>query len=331
MIPKFLMAGKEINITMKTLRLLLLLFLPTLVVSQEKIEPIKFGDMEQWLVRYIKESKLLGGKTKTLYALAPTDTIRKTAVYDFNNTCWGISNAYASPASIDKAANTTQPEKRGNGTCARLDTRIETVKVLGCIDIEVCIAGTLFLGKVLEPAKNINDPYSIINMGIPFSQKPKAIMLDLKAKVNPERKVLRATGFTKKKWFEGHDEPEIYVYLQKRWEDEKGNIYAKRIGTVRQRFDKSIPDWQNNYRMDIHYGDITGEPFFKTYMGLFPDGGQFKALNKKGKMVDIQEVGWGDKNDTPTHVILMITAGCYPAFYGMPGNALWVDNVKWVY
>jgi hypothetical protein len=188
-----------------------------------------------------------------------------------------------------------------------------------------------FLGKVLEPAKNINDPYSIINMGIPFSQKPKAIMLDLKAKVNPERKVLRATGFTKKKWFEGHDEPEIYVYLQKRWEDEKGNIYAKRIGTVRQRFDKSIPNWQNNYRMDIHYGDITGEPFFKTYMGLFPDGGQFKALNKKGKMVDIQEVGWGDKNDTPTHVILMITAGCYPAFYGMPGNALWVDNVKWVY
>ncbi|MBO7724619.1 MAG: PCMD domain-containing protein, partial [Paludibacteraceae bacterium] len=245
--------------------------------------------------------------------------------------CWGISNAYASPAGIDKGACTTQPEVRGKGTCARLDTRIETVKVLGCIDIEVCIAGTLFLGNVIEPAKNINDPYSIINMGIPFSQKPKAIMLDLKAKVNPERKVLRATGFTKKKWFEGHDEPEIYVYLQKRWEDEKGNIYAKRIGTVRQRFDKSIPDWQNNYRMDIHYGDITGEPFFKTYMGLFPDGGQFKALNKKGKMVEIQEVGWGNENDTPTHVILMITAGCYPAFYGMPGNAFWVDNVKWIF
>ncbi|MBO7316184.1 MAG: PCMD domain-containing protein, partial [Paludibacteraceae bacterium] len=202
---------------MKTLRLLALLFLPTLIVAQERIEPIKFGDMEQWLVRYIKESKLLGGKTKILYALAPTDTIRKTAVYDFNNTCWGISNAYASPASIDKAANTTQPEKRGNGTCARLDTRIEAVQVLGCIDIEVCIAGTLFLGKVLEPAKNVNDPYSIINMGIPFDQKPKAVMLDLKAKVNPERKVLRATGFSKKKWFEGHDEPEVYVYLQKRW------------------------------------------------------------------------------------------------------------------
>lgn len=42
-------------------------------MAQERIEPIPFGDMEQWLVRYIKESRLLGGKTKTLYALAPTD------------------------------------------------------------------------------------------------------------------------------------------------------------------------------------------------------------------------------------------------------------------
>jgi len=43
---------------MKKLQFLLLLFLPTLVVAQERIEPIKFGDMEQWLVRYIKESRL---------------------------------------------------------------------------------------------------------------------------------------------------------------------------------------------------------------------------------------------------------------------------------
>lgn len=300
-------------------------------MAQERIEPIPFGDMEQWLVRYIKESRLLGGKTKTLYALAPTDTIRKTAVYDYSNTCWGISNAYAAPAGIDKGANTTQPERRGNGTCARLDTRVEEVKVLGCIDLEVCIAGTLFLGKVIEPAKDVNNPYSIIDMGIPFSRKPKALMLDIKARVSPEQKVLRATGFSKKRWIDGHDEPEVYVFLQQRWEDEKGNIYAKRIGTVRQRFSKSIPEWHNNYRIDIHYGDITQEPFFKEYMGLFPTGGNFKAKNSKGKMVTIQEMGWGEADDTPTHVILMITAGSYPAFHGMPGNSLWVDNVKWVF
>lgn len=299
--------------------------------AQNNIVPIKYGDMEQWAVRYIKESGLLGGNTKTLYVLAPTDTIRKNAAFDFSKTCWGISNAWAAPAGIDKGANTTQPEPRGNGTCARLDTRIETVKVLGFINLEVCIAGTLFLGENIEPVIDANDPYAAINMGIPFTQKPKAVMLDLKMQVNPERKVLKATGFAKKKWIDGHDEPEVYVYLQKRWEDEKGNIYAKRIGTLRQRFEHSIPEWQNNTQFDIHYGDISQEPFFKEYMGLFPAGGQFKAKNKKGKMVPIKEVGWGTANDTPTHVILMITAGCYPAFFGYPGNALWVDNVKWVY
>ena len=32
-------------------------------------EPIPYGNMDEWQVRYIQESKLLGGKTKTLYAL----------------------------------------------------------------------------------------------------------------------------------------------------------------------------------------------------------------------------------------------------------------------
>lgn len=65
-------------------------------------------------------------------------------------------------------------------------------------------------------------------------------------------------------------------------------------------------------------------------MGLFPAGGQFKAENSRGRMVRIEEVGYnGDA--VPTHVIVMITGGCYPAFYGAPGNALWVDNVRWVF
>ena len=316
---------------MKIKILLLLAAMPLIANAQEKIVPLKFGNMESWTVRYIKESGLLGGKTKTLYVLAPTDTLYKNKAYDFSKTIWGISNAYASPAGVDKGANTTQPERRGKGYCARLDTRIETVKVLGFIDIEVCIAGTLFLGDVCEPVKSTNDPYSSINVGIPFTGRPKALLLDLKARVGEEHKVLKATGFSKKKWIEGHDEPEVYVYLQKRWEDEKGNIYAKRVGTARHRFSHSIPDWINGYRLDIAYGDITSEPYFKKYMGLFPDGGQFKARNSKGKMVYIQEVGWAEADEQPTHVILMITAGCYPAFYGYPDNALWVDNIKWVF
>lgn len=316
---------------MKQLYTSLLLTFAAAAMAQERIVPIKYGDMEHWAVRYIKESRMLGGETKTLYVLGPTDTIRKNAPYDFSKTIWGISNAYASPAGIDKGACSTQPERRGNGTCARLDTRVEAVRVFGFIDLEVCVAGTLFLGKNIEPVTDANDPYAAIDMGIPFTQKPKAVMLDLKTRVSPEHKVLKATGLSKKKWIDGHDEPEVHVYLQKRWEDSNGNIYAKRIATARERFDHTIPEWQNNYRIDIHYGDITQTPYFKSYMDLFPVAAQFKAHNSKGKMMPIKEVGWGTADDTPTHIILMITAGCYPAFCGHPGNALWVDNVKWVF
>lgn len=301
--------------------------------AEDRVEPIKWGDMEHWTVRYIKESSLLGGKTKTLYVLGPTDTIggEKNLPYrSLGRTPWGISNAYANVVGIAKGANTTQPEARGNGTCARLDTRIETVKVLGMVNIKVCIAGTLFLGETIEPVRSASDPYGKIDMGIPFTGRPKAIQLDLKAKVSDSRKVVKALG-TSESIIDGHDEPEVYVYLQKRWEDEDGNIYAKRVGTARVRFDKSIPEWKNAYRIPIHYGDITKRPDFKKYQGLFPDGGQFKARNSKGKMVAITETGWADADETPTHVILMVTAGCYPAFYGQPGNAFWVDNICWVY
>lgn len=308
-----------------------LILIAVVVMAQEKTVPIKYGDMEHWTVRYIKESRLLGGKTKTLYVPAPTDTLYKNAAFDFRSTCWGVSNAWAAPMGIDKGVTTTQPEQRGSGTCARLDTRLETVKVLGMIHLEVCIVGTLFWGRNIEPVTNANDPYGAVDMGIPFTEKPKAVILDLKMRINPEQRVLKATGFARKKWIVGHDEPEVYVFLEKRWEDAKGNIYAKRIGTARHRFSQSIPEWHNNYRVDIHYGDITGRADFKKYQGLFPDGGQFKAMNRKGKIVPIQEIGWGSPDETPTHIILVITAGCYPAFHGYPGNAIWVDNVRFLY
>ena len=52
-----------------------------LLVAQQRIEPIVYGDMNQWVVRYITESKILGGKTKTLYTLGATDTIRENGAY----------------------------------------------------------------------------------------------------------------------------------------------------------------------------------------------------------------------------------------------------------
>ena len=152
--------------------------------------------------------------------------------------------------------------------------------------MKVAIAGTLFFGSVIEPVRSANDPYGSIDIGIPFTQKPKALLLDLKTRVSEKNVVTKALGMGVST-IQGHDEPEVYIYLQKRWEDKDGNIYAKRIGTARQRFPKTIPDWHNDYRLPIHYGDITKRCDFKKYQGLFPDGGQFKAKNSKGKMVYI--------------------------------------------
>ena len=54
-------------------------------------------------------------------------------------------------------------------------------------------------------------------------------------------------------------------------------------------------------------------------------------MNSKGKIVPIQEDGWSEPDETPTHAILMLTSGCYNAFFGHDGNVMWVDNVKLVY
>ena len=65
---------------MKKISLLFFLCLAANIYA-ERIDTIPFGDMESWAVRYIKESKLLGGQTKMLYALAPTDTIWENGPY----------------------------------------------------------------------------------------------------------------------------------------------------------------------------------------------------------------------------------------------------------
>lgn len=123
----------------------LLLFSSCLSIFAERIEPIPFGDMESWAVRYIRESKLLGGKTRTLYALAPTDTIRENGPYTYgqNGNPWATSNAYANIIGIEKAAGTMTPEKREDGgTCCRMDVDLLGVRVMGMIDVQVLVPGT---------------------------------------------------------------------------------------------------------------------------------------------------------------------------------------------
>lgn len=311
---------------------IILFFLGCLAANiyAERVEPIPFGDMESWTVRYIEESKLLGGQTKTLYCLAPTDTIWENGPYTYgqDGNPWSTSNAYANIIGIEKAAGTMAPEAREDGgTCCRMDVDMLGVRVMGMIDIEVLVAGTMFTGRTIEPITTAKDPYRNIDFGVPFTGRPTALMFDYKCIVSPEDWVWYAKGTAKPKKQEGHDETEAYVYLQHRWEDEKGHIHSIRVGTGYKRFSEDQLTWVNGYRLPIHYGDITGEEWYEDYMGF---KGIQRAMNSRGKMTLIQEEGW-DGTLEPTHLVIMLTSGKYEAFVGKEGNVLWVDNVNLVY
>ena len=313
-------------------------FLPLLMFSifacAERIEPLPFGDMEQWTVRYITESKLLGGQTKTLYCLAPTDTIRENApyIYGQDGNPWATSNAYANVVGIEKAAGSMTPERREDGgTCCRLDVDMLGVRVMGMIDVQVLVSGTLFTGRNLEPITTAADPYQNIDFGVPFTSRPSALMFDYKCVVEQENWYWHAKGGSKPKKREYEngeiDEAEAYIYLQHRWEDDKGKIHSIRVGTGYERFSKSQDTWVNGHRVPIHYGDITGEPWYRDYMGF---KNIERATNSRGKVTLIQEEGW-DATLEPTHMVIVITSGKMEAFEGHEGNTLWVDNVCLVY
>lgn len=53
----------------------------SIVSSQEHVVPFSFGDMDHWVVREIHESGIIGGNTKHLYELGPTDTIIGNTAY----------------------------------------------------------------------------------------------------------------------------------------------------------------------------------------------------------------------------------------------------------
>lgn len=316
---------------MRKIEINLLVLLLGLCTAQakERVEMIPFGDMDSWVTRYIQESKFFGGKQRILYAIAPTDTIRGNVPFDYckPGNPWSVSNAYARVLGMDKASGTTRPEKRGNGYCARMDCKLEDI-VVANVDLKLQIAGTIFIGYTYEPVplKGASDPYSIVEMGRPYTKRPVAVQLDYKAKVADSNVITRATGMSGCKKLKGRDCAEVYAYLQHRWEKD-GKIYAHRVATAYERIWNDVPDWVNGHRVPFRYGDITQQPNYKDYEGL--NYHNFKAKNRKGNMVKVNEVGYS--NEQPTHLVLMISSGCYPAFTGHDGNTLWVDNVALVY
>ena len=302
----------------------------TAAIAQHKVEMLPFGDMDQWVNREIKESGIIGGHTKNVYAVGPTQTITGAKAYkNLGGSPWATSNVLAKVAGVVKTNTSVFPEERGDGYCARLDTRMESVKVFGLVDITVLAAGSMFLGSVHEPIKGTKNPNKMLEMGIPFTKRPIALQFDYKVKMSDRENRSRATGFSKITDVAGKDFPAAILLLQKRWEDADGNIFAKRVGTMVVRY-YTTTDWHNNATYEILYGDITGNPAYKAHMMRLQVEERY-ALNSKGESVPVHEVAWGEEGDEPTHMVLQFTSSHGGAYIGSPGNTFWVDNVKLIY
>ncbi|MCQ2145340.1 MAG: PCMD domain-containing protein [Bacteroidales bacterium] len=294
----------------------------------------QFGTFDHWTVREVKESGLIGGKTKYLYEFFgnPTDTIRyenkkAKAFKGPADYIWRTNNVYANVAGVEKCSVTDFPEKRGDGYCVRIEVHKEEIKVAGMINMEVVCQGALLVGSLPEPIKDTKDPMSKPLYGIPFTGRPKALQFDYKAKVGCE--VVKGTGFGKMKNMGYPDYPECCILLQKRWEDADGNIHALRVGTGIERITRNVDQWQNGHKLEVHYGDITKEPFYKDYMNILNGTPQdLHAINSKGKNVKIIEEGWAAPDEIPNTLIIKFIASYGEAFYGGVGNTLWIDNVK---
>lgn len=303
------------------------------ITSAQTVEMLPYGDMNTWVTRNIKESRILGGDTKQCYAVGPERTITGSQPYsNLGGSPWASSNVMAKVMGITKVSAVVEPDTRSAGNkCAKLATSLEHCRAAGIVNIDVLVAGTLFLGKMLEPVKSTSDPYSKMEMGIPFSKRPKALRYDYRLEVPANPEITYSSGFGSKKTTPGCDKAEVFIYLQKRWEDAAGNIYAKRVGTGRELLGRATNGWINDHRLTVHYGDITGESYFKSNMGLIPEEKSYYARNSQGKMVPVHEVGWDTENSDPTHMIVMFSSGSGEPYTGTLGMTLWVDNVGMVY
>jgi len=304
------------------------LFTALPVCAEEEL--VKFGDFESWVTRTIKESAIIGGKTKTLREIGPTMNYSPKVYKNQGGSPWGSSNVYAHVSGISKTNTSVYKDTHNGGSCVKLYTHIEGVKVLGVVNINVIAAGSIFLGDMVEPITSASNPMRYLNAGVPMTRKPKAVKFDYKVFLSGSEN-LRMTGLSRKKTMTYKDYPDIQCLLQKRWEDEEGNIHALRVGTLIHRFTASTKGWQEGKSFPIQYGDITGQSGYRSYMGLVTGDASFYAMNSKGKMVKIIEEGWASEDETPTHLILKFNSSCCGAFIGSPGNTFWLDNIKLVY
>lgn len=313
------------SLTLFSLAALISLIAPG--AAAQRVEPIKYGDFEQWVTRNITESVVIGGHQKTLYEVGPTAVIDQNVPYrNLGGSPWATSNVYAKVSGVTKGSNAVYPFTRRPGNkCVKLCTQMEKVKVLGLINMNVMVAGSMFLGEMIEPVSSTKNPYSKMEMGMPYTKRPNSVVFDYKVDMPLTDTRVKSTGFGSKKVLPGRDQAVVFVLLQRRWEDAEGNLHAKRVGTGGQLFTTGS-HWQNGHSIPIKYGDVSSDPSL-SWLPLRTGDNAYYARNSKGKLVKVEEEGWDSPDATPTHVILMMSAGNGEPYVGTEGLTLYVDNI----
>lgn len=318
---------------MKSTYLLFTAIALTVQPLSAQTEKIAYGNFNSWTIREIKESGIIGGNTKTVYEIGPDQTITGDKPYfNMGGSPWATSNVMAKVVGITKCSNAVFRDERSPGDCcAKMTTILEEVKALGLVNMKVLVSGSIFLGEMLEPVSSTKNPYSKMNMGIPFSKRPKNLVFDYKVTVPENNKMIYSSGFGSQKKLDTSDNAEVFILLQHRWEDEDGNLHAYRVGTGRQRYSESTSGWINAHKLPVLYGNITGHPDYKPFMGLIPKEKSYYARNSKGKIVPVVEEDWDNNNNAPTHLLIMASSGCGTAYTGTVGMILWLDNIALEY
>ncbi|TAJ09426.1 glycoside hydrolase xylanase [Marinilabiliaceae bacterium JC017] len=291
---------------------------------------ILYADMDHWWSRTFKESGLIGGKTIHYYEPGPAgDEYQKLDAPIPELTPWSTSNVKAR-VGVTAGNVSVYREPRGEGYCARLETNLKKVVVLGVVNVKAIASGSMYLGDMVDPITETGTPRHNTHMGIAFTGIPSALRFDYKAVVGQKRKM--ATGGFRVRDVKGPDMAEVIVLLQNRQEDENGNFSVKRIGTGWLRIAETTNQWIEGFEISIVYGDITSTGDYEPYMGLITHDDPFYAKNEKGKAVSYEESEWGNKTDGVTHLIVIFSASYQGGNYmGSPESKLWVDNVELVY
>ena len=129
---------------MAKVQIIILSLLFSVMAYGQRYEKVQFGDFEQWTVRYIHESAIIGGQTKILYVPGPTDTIRDNKAFHYKNTIWSTSNAFAKVVGVVKTSTNAFPDQGPTGRCAKLVTQYADCKVAGMVSIRVLAAGSIY-------------------------------------------------------------------------------------------------------------------------------------------------------------------------------------------